>query len=84
MKLNDFFYLKKKNPVTLNDFLHLLGLFEKKLDLELFIFVGRFEDSQVFSELVYLASNLLILVNDTIIKNASKVIPKIVSYLKYQ
>ncbi|XP_048779573.2 peroxisomal membrane protein PEX16-like isoform X2 [Ostrea edulis] len=42
-----------------------------------YIIAGRFEDSQVFSELVYLASNLLILVNDTIIKNASKVIPKI-------
>ncbi|KAK3101686.1 hypothetical protein FSP39_005455 [Pinctada imbricata] len=42
-----------------------------------YILAGRFEDSQVFSELVYLASNLLVLVNDTIIQQASKLVPKV-------
>lgn len=42
-----------------------------------YIIAGRFDDSQVLSELVYLASNLLVLVNDQILKNAAKLIPKV-------
>lgn len=40
---------------------------------------GRFEDSQVLSELVYLASNLLVLLNDTIFRQTAKVLKNIVS-----
>lgn len=49
------------------------------LNLCLFYDAGRFEDSQVLSELVYLASNLLVLLNDTIFRQTAKVLKNIVS-----
>ena len=42
-------------------------------------FTGRFDDSQVLSELVYLASNLLVLLNDNIFRQTVKVAKNFVS-----
>lgn len=47
------------------------------------LFAGRFEDSQIFSELVYLASNLLVLLNDTVFRKTAKLLKNIVSYTTY-
>lgn len=42
-----------------------------------YVIAGRFKESQVLSELVYLGSNLLVLLNDTILRQASNLVPKI-------
>lgn len=60
-----------------SDFPETVSQIEATSRLLSYIIAGRFEDSQVFSELVYLASNLLVLVNDNIIKNASAFAQKI-------
>lgn len=55
--------------------------FHTVLILTLLIYIlGRFEDSTILSELLYSASNLLILFNDAIIKKASGILPKVVSH----
>lgn len=42
-----------------------------------YIIAGRIDDSQVLSELVYLSSNLLVFLNDQILKNSANLIPKV-------
>ena len=46
-----------------------------------FFFSGRCNDSQVLSELVYSASRLMILMNDMILQQAVRIVPKVVSLM---
>lgn len=45
-----------------------------------YIFLGRFHDSQVLSELFYATSNLIVMLNDAILHKKACVIPKMVSF----
>lgn len=54
-----------------------IGQFESAFRIFSYVIAGKFEDSAVFSELLYSASNLLVLFNDTIIQSASGILPKV-------
>ncbi|XP_052066296.1 peroxisomal membrane protein PEX16-like [Mytilus californianus] len=60
----------RENPETVSQL-------ESTFKVVSYVIAGRFEDSQVLSELVYLASNLLILLNDTIFRQTAKVLKNI-------
>ena len=60
----------RENPETVSQL-------EATFKVVSYVIAGRFEDSQVLSELVYLASNLLVLLNDTIFRQTAKVLKNI-------
>ncbi|GFS20021.1 peroxisomal membrane protein PEX16-like [Elysia marginata] len=54
-----------------------IGQFESAFRIFSYVIAGKFEDSAILSELLYSASNLLVLFNDTIIRSASGILPKV-------
>ncbi|KAK6179151.1 hypothetical protein SNE40_011572 [Patella caerulea] len=52
---------------------NVIGQVETGFRLLSYIVAGRFQDSQIISELMYSASNLLVLMNDAILKGTSKI-----------
>ncbi|KAK3750877.1 hypothetical protein RRG08_029798 [Elysia crispata] len=54
-----------------------IGQFESAFRIFSYVIAAKFEDSAILSELLYSASNLLVLFNDTIIQSASGIIPKV-------
>ncbi|RUS81044.1 hypothetical protein EGW08_011210 [Elysia chlorotica] len=54
-----------------------IGQFESAFRIFSYVIAGKFEDSAILSELLYSASNLLVLLNDTIIQSAAGIIPKV-------
>ncbi|XP_060606038.1 peroxisomal membrane protein PEX16-like [Ruditapes philippinarum] len=47
-----------------------------------FLVAGRFENGEILSELIYSASNLLVFLNDSVFKAASKYVSKVVNVTK--
>ncbi|CAL1532099.1 unnamed protein product [Lymnaea stagnalis] len=68
-------YQEYKNAISNN--YNAIAQFESAFRLVSYAIAGRFEDSTIISELLYSASNLLILFNDAIIKKASGILPKV-------
>ncbi|XP_059161975.1 peroxisomal membrane protein PEX16-like [Physella acuta] len=68
-------YQEYKNAISNN--YTAIAQFESAFRLVSYVIAGRFEDSTILSELLYSASNLLILFNDAIIKKASGILPKV-------
>lgn len=66
---------KYKKSVSCNP--DLVGQIESLFRLSSYIIAGRCNDSQVLSELVYSASRLMILMNDMILQQAVKIVPKV-------
>jgi len=54
-----------------------IAQFESAFRLISYAIAGRFEDSTLISELLYSASNLLVLFNDAIIQKASGILPSV-------
>ncbi|GFN86742.1 peroxisomal membrane protein pex16-like [Plakobranchus ocellatus] len=69
--------LYEEYKTTVNKNIVTIGQFESAFRVFSYIIAGRFEDSTILSELLYSASNLLVLFNDTIIKKASGILPKV-------
>ncbi|KAI8781243.1 peroxisomal membrane protein PEX16 [Biomphalaria glabrata] len=68
-------YQEYKNAISNN--YTAIAQFESAFRLVSYAIAGRFEDSTILSELLYSASNLLVLFNDAIIKKASGILPKV-------
>ncbi|KAK7486694.1 hypothetical protein BaRGS_00022095 [Batillaria attramentaria] len=48
-----------------------------------YLVAGRFNDSQVLSELFYTASNLIVMLNDAILRKSSTLVPKLVQHFVF-
>ncbi|ESO97557.1 hypothetical protein LOTGIDRAFT_208740 [Lottia gigantea] len=64
--------LCEKYKKTVSDNPDTVGQIESAFRLLSYVIAGRFHDSQVISELMFSASNLLVLLNDAILKGAAK------------
>lgn len=64
-------FQKYKSYVAINP--EIVTTFETVFRSMSYVLVGRFEDSVVLSELVYSASNLLVFLNDTILRESQRV-----------
>lgn len=47
-----------------------------------FLVAGRFENGELISELIFSASNLLVFLNDSVLKAASKYVPKVLDVVR--
>jgi peroxin-16 len=73
-------YQEYKNAVSNNS--AVIAQFESAFRLVSYLIAGRFQDSTILSELLYSASNILVLCNDAIVKKAAGILPKVPASLE--
>uniref|UniRef100_A0A0B6ZD29 Peroxisomal membrane protein PEX16 n=1 Tax=Arion vulgaris TaxID=1028688 RepID=A0A0B6ZD29_9EUPU len=76
-------YQEYKNAVSSNS--AVIAQFESAFRLVSYVIAGRFQDSTILSELLYSASNILVLCNDAIVKKTAGILPKVpTSFVRLQ
>ncbi|GAB1608491.1 peroxisomal membrane protein PEX16-like [Argonauta hians] len=68
-------YTKYCNSVSCNP--ELIRQIEALFRISSYVVAGRYNDSQVLSELLYSSSRLMVMLNDMILKQAVKIVPKV-------